>query len=213
MIATAQFLPRLVLLAGVLSALAACGGGMIRDWPWSPVNGGAGRAGAPPAAGTTDTIAEPAVRGRAIALRVRDESERETVRLTALANEVLSQRGFRPDSTASAVLVLRVDRPRNLTAPGRPPIGIYGRGGSSGDTNLGLSIELPLGRGRVEPPQGRHEIIAELETGAGKVVWNERAATDAPVAPEIDARVARELLGRIVEKLAREDARQQHGGR
>ncbi len=205
MIATSRlpsFLPVWAVLAGAL-LLGACSGTPIHDWPWI------GR-GTPDGEGTgadASPVARPEA-GRAVALRIRDESERESLRIAAIANDVLAQHGFRPDGTARAVLVLRFDRPRTLSAPGRPAVGIFGRGGSSGTSDIGVSIELPVGRGPAPAPPARHEVIAELETQSGKVVWRERAAKDAPAAAEIDSLLARELIGRVIERLRREADRQ-----
>lgn len=194
--------------------LTACSSGPARDWPWLGRGSEAALpADRPPARPETKTtgndLAPGARQDRALAVRIRDESDRETIRLVAFVNEALSQHGFRPDATASSVLVIRFDRPRTMSAGSRPGVGIYGRGGSSGASDLGLSIEIPLGRGPPPPPPARHEIIAELEAGAGNVIWKERAAMDAPTSAELDASVARELIGRIVVRLARESERQE----
>lgn len=202
------FLPLALILL-----MTACFSGPARDWPWLGRNSEAAR----PAERQTQapgTVTGPVARqDRPLAVLIRDESERETIRLAAIVNEALAQHGFRPDATASTVLVIRFDRPRTMSARSRPGVGIYGRGGSSGTSDLGLSIEIPLGRGPAPPPPARHEIIAELEAGAGNVIWRDGAAMDAPASAEIDASVARELLGRIIVKLARESDRQEEKGR
>lgn len=194
---------KICVLVAVLSLglLAGCARGLIPDWPW-----GGGR--------ETPQSAVPAGRpaaDRAINVRIRDEDERGTLRLTAIANEVLTRHGFRPDGTAEATLVLRLDRPRSLAARGGPGVGVFGSGGSSGTTNLGLAIEIPLRRGESPPAISRHELIAELENAAGKVVWRETAVRDAAATAEIDPAVSRELLERIVARLAAQAARQDFG--
>jgi hypothetical protein len=138
----------------------------------------------------------------AIAVRVRQEDEVAAQRIAAWANEALSRYGFRPDSTAPATLFLSFERPRTLSARSGPNVGIVGQGGSSSHANIGLSIQIPLGRGEAAPPPAKHEILAELETAPGKVVWRKRAAMDAVPAAEIDPPVARALIGRVIAALA-----------
>ncbi len=193
-----------LLTVSILAALliGACSGGPIAGWPWQ------GRTGAAGDGNDVLAMARPRAEGREISVRVIDGNETETARIVAFANDILSHQGFRPSATAPAVLVLRFNRPKSLSSRSGPGVGVYGRGGSSGSTNLGISIEIPVGRGRAAPESGRHELSARLETGNGKTVWQDYAVTDAVVSSEIDAAVARRLIGRIVEKLAGESAKQ-----
>jgi hypothetical protein len=185
----------------VLVALlvGACSGGPIAEWPWQNRSG---------AGDDVQAMARPRAEGRDISVRVVDENESEAARIIAFANEILSHQGFRPSATAPAVLVLQFNRPKSLSTRSGPGVGVYGRGGSSGSANVGIAIEIPVGRGRSAPATGRHELSARLETAAGKTVWKDYAVADAAVTTEIDAAVARRLIGRIVEKLARESATQ-----
>ena len=172
--------------------LSACSGGLF---------GASGGGGDVP---TSPPTAQRPARGlAAVAVRIHDEDEEESKRIAAFANEALSRHGIRPDATASATLFLRFDRPRTLSAPSKPRVGVVGRGGSSSRADIGLSIQIPLGRGDAPPPPAKHELAAELETAPGHVAWRDRTAMDGIPGARIDPRVARELIERVVTRLAR----------
>lgn len=160
--------------------------------------GGRAASDAPP----RDAVTAPRVSLAAIAIRVRNEDDATAARITAWANEALTRHGFRPDSTAPATLLLSIDRPRSLSARSGPNVGVVAQGGSSSHANIGLSIQIPLGRGDSAPPPAKHEILAEFETAPGKVVWRKRSAMDAVPAADIDPEVARTLIGRVIAALA-----------
>ncbi|MQA65440.1 MAG: hypothetical protein GEU76_06020 [Alphaproteobacteria bacterium] len=190
--------PRTVTVALALALLAlapACSGAGLSFWPFRGSD--TGKEPAPAAARPTTGL-------RAVAVRVRQEDEKAALRIAALANEALTRHGIRPEATAPNVLFLRFERPRTLQSRAGPKVGIVGRGGSSSETDLGLAIQIPLD-GKPPPPQpARHEVFAELENGVGNVIWRGRAVKDAVPTAEIDNSVARDLIERVVARLARE---------
>jgi hypothetical protein len=184
-----------VLSLAFLATVPACSGVGLSFWPFN--GGGESEEPAPAAARPTTGL-------QAVAVRVREEDERAALRIAALANEALTRHGIRPEATAPNVLFLRFERPRTLQSRAGPKVGIVGRGGSSSETDLGLAIQIPLD-GKPPPPQpARHEVFAELENGAGNVIWRGRAVKDAVPTAEIDNSVARDLIERVVARLARE---------
>jgi hypothetical protein len=193
-----------VLALTFLAVVPACSGKGLSFWPF----GGQGEVEDP-----TPAAARPAAGLQAVAVRVRQEDEKAALRIAALANEALTRHGIRAEATAPHVLFLRFERPRTFESRSGPKVGIVGRGGSSSETDLGLAIQIPLD-GKPPPPQpARHEISAELENGAGNVIWRGRAVKDAVPTAGIDTAVLRDLIERIVATLARETTAEGGGPR
>ncbi|MGE0761224.1 MAG: hypothetical protein AB7O38_29700 [Pirellulaceae bacterium] len=188
-----------------LALVPGCSGTGVSFWPF----GSHGETEAPPRAAATRS----ALGVQAVAVRVRQEDENTALRIAALANDVLTRHGIRPEATAPHVLFLRFERPRMVESRASPKVGLVGRGGSSSETDLGLSIQIPLD-GKPPPPHpARHELVAELESGAGNVIWRGRAVTDAVPTAGIDLAVLRGLAERVVAALARETAVERHDNR
>ena len=188
---------RTVAVALALACLAvvpACSGSSF--WPF----GGDGETEAPPPA----AAARPDAVLQAVAVRIRQEDEKTALRIAAVANDALMRHGIRPEATAPQVLFLRFDRPRTLESSSGPKVGIVGRGGSSSETDLGVAIQIPLGGKPPPPPPARHEVVAELESGAGNIIWRRHAVKDAVPAAGINTAVLRDLIERIISALARE---------
>jgi hypothetical protein len=190
--------PRTVAVALALVFLAmvpACSGTGLSFWPF----GGDSETKEPPPAAAT----RPATGLRAVAVRVRQEDDKTALRIAALANDALTRHGIRPEATAPHVLFLRFERPRTLESRSGPKVGIVGRGGSSSETDLGLAIQIPLDGKPPPPSPARHEVVAELESAAGKVIWRGRAVKDAVPTTGLDTAVLRDLIERVVAALAR----------
>ncbi len=133
-----------------------------------------------------------------VAVRVRGEDERNTLRIAALANDALRRGGIWPDETAPLTLYLTFTRPHVVTERDRPDVSVLGRGGSSSKAEFGLAIELPFGDGPAPSPPVPHVLIATLESGGGETVWHAKATTDA-----VPGSGERAALRRLVEAVAK----------
>lgn len=190
-----------VLLMACLAMVPACSGTGFPFWPF-------GRNGETEARPVTAALRRAAAL-QAVAVRVRQEDEKATLRIAALANDVLTRHGIRPEATAPLVLFLRFERPRITEARSGPKVGIVGRGGSSSETDLGLAIQIPLDGKPPPSPPARHEVVAELESGAGNIIWRGRAVKDAVPETGINTVLLRDLIERVIAALARETAVEQ----